>query len=389
VSLCLVALVRRPLLRWIAVLSIATVGGCAGFGGGYDSEYGAASSVPPLDVPPDLTTPEWGRAMSVPGEPASAVAESRKEEKGTQASGQRGTSGGVAVLPEISGIEVRREGNTRWLRIHASPSQLWPRLRAFWREQGIPLKKDDPELGLMVTDWYEHRGALPQTGIRGLLGRVTRYLTDTGIRDRYRLRVERSDGSTDVYITTQRAAQATEAPAGDDTYDESTLSWALLPPDPQLDAEMLTKLMVYLGANEEQAREQIASAPDVTVNLRLVDDKKNPKLIVEDDFRDVWRLAGVALDRAGLYVEQQDRDKGIYYFTYTEEGQPKKSFFEKLFSSSGGLEPNELYELHVQDEGARTSITVHNSGENADKALAPKDAKRLLKRFMKYYQLGG
>lgn len=371
-------------LRWSVILMVLMGTGCSWFGGGYDAEYRDASSVPELDVPPDLTSPEWGRSMTVPGEPASAVAESRKEGQGTSRK-----AGGPEVLPEFKGIEVRRDGNTRWLRIHAAPSQVWPNLRGFWREQGIPLKKDDPALGLMVTDWYEHRGALPQTGIRGLLGRVTRYFTDAGIRDRYRLRVERSGDDTDVYITTQRAAQATESTAVE-APDDTTVAWALMPPDPELDAEMLTKLMVYLGASEDQARERVAEAPEVfDVDMRITDANTRPTLVVEDEFRSVWRLAGVTLDRAGLYVEQQDRENGTFYFTYTDEGQPKKSVFEKLFGGSGGLEVNKLYELHLKDDGARTLITVHNSGEDAEESVDAQDAQRVLKRFMNYYKLGG
>lgn len=383
---------RRVGLRIFPILAATLwLAGCSMFSGGYDAEYRDAQGRPPLDVPPDLTTPQWGRSMSVPGEPEGRVSAVEESQKAGQAADQRYGSG-PEVLPEFEDVQVQRDGNTRWLTVQATPTQLWPRLRGFWREQGIPLVKDDPALGLMVSDWYDHRDALPRTGVRGMLSRVTRYFADQGIRDKYRLRVERTEGgdrASNVYMTVQRAAQTADAPAGDDTYDESTLTWALMPSDPELDAEMLTKLMVFLGATEEEARLEVASAPDQSINVEIQTLGGRPVMVVDDRFSNVWRLTGVALDRSGLYVEQQDRTTGTFYFTYTDEGQPKQSFLGRLFSGSGDLEVNKVYELHLRDDGPRTLVTVHNSGEDADTPIDAEDAQRLLNRVMNSYRLGG
>jgi uncharacterized lipoprotein len=65
-------------------------------------------------------------------------------------------------------------------------------VRDFWLENGFNLAVDQPELGILETDWAENRAKLPQDIIRATLGKVFDSLYSTGERDKFRTRLERN-----------------------------------------------------------------------------------------------------------------------------------------------------------------------------------------------------
>ena len=97
-------------------------------------------------------------------------------------------------------LSIERAGDTRWLHTSMSPEQLWPLLKSFWDERGLRLALDQPQLGVMETEWAENRAKVPATGLRKYLGSFADGLFSSGERDQYRTRVERTAKGTDVYI---------------------------------------------------------------------------------------------------------------------------------------------------------------------------------------------
>ena len=115
-------------------------------------DYKSASKGVSLEVPPDLSQLTRDSRYVVPGGPVSAT------------SYQVGQS--VPNLPTaataIGDVRVERSGNQRWLVVNRSADQLWGPLRDFWQESGFLLTMDQPNLGIMETDWAENRAKIPQ-----------------------------------------------------------------------------------------------------------------------------------------------------------------------------------------------------------------------------------
>jgi len=376
----------RLFLHRAALLGLCvSVSACSFFDRRADKEYADSRSVEKLEIPPDLTQPSWSERMKVPGEESVRASARREDAAAAAGAGTVVASQGQSnVIPDFQNISVGRDGNTRWLEVQATPDAIWPELRDFWKDQGIDLERNEPVLGVMQTEWVAERQSLPVFGIQGVLSSVTGVLKGgAGVRERFRTRVERwNDSTTDVYITSERA-ELTADPMDND----QTPEWGMVPPDPGADAEMLTRLMVFLGTNEERAHEAVATATGTGVSIGIVTEGETPVLVVDDEFDSVWRLTGVALDRAGLYVEQQDRSAGTYYFTYTEDRRKKRSFWQKLKgSNAGGLKTDELYEVHLTQTGDEIRITAHDSGEEA-KPLEPEGAEAILERLMASYKV--
>lgn len=316
-----------------------------------------------LEVPPDLTQLARDSRYQLPGGVVSASA---------GVGGSAATSSTAVVAPvTIGAMRIERQGSQRVLVVPMTPEQLWPQLRSFWQERGFTLATDNAEAGVMETDWAENRAKLPQDFIRATVGRLFDGLYSTGERDRFRTRVERSAGATEVTI----AHRGLEEVYANERKDATV--WKHRDSDAQLEAEFLTRLMVRLGAREDTARTTVAAAtvaPEAPAKARLLAGNA-ATLEVDEAFDRAWRRLGLALDRSGFSVDDRDRTAGLYFVRYidpkeTAKGEP--NFFQRLFSSAVQSGPVR-YRISVKAAGAKTQITVLNSAgaaENSDNAKA-------------------
>ena len=89
-------------------------------------------------------------------------------------------------------MRIERAGNQRWLVVNRPADQLWGPVRDFWQESGFLLAMDQPNLGIMETDWAENRAKIPQDFIRSTLGKLLDSVYSTSERDHFRTRLERT-----------------------------------------------------------------------------------------------------------------------------------------------------------------------------------------------------
>ena len=331
----------------------------------------SVAKTPGLEVPPDLTQlTRDSRYQQSQGGTISAAA----YQAGTVAATTAPIAAVKPVAPTVLGdVRIERSGNERWLRTGQSPEQLWPQLEAFWKETGFVLTQDVPGAGVMETDWAENRAKLPQDIIRNTVGKVFDNAYSTGELDKFRTRVERvPGGGSEVYITHRGMQETYVGERKEET------SWQPRPPDPQLEGELLAKLMQKLGATTEVAKAAVAetavapSAP--AAKARLVPGQPAATLQVDDGFDRAWRRVGVALDRSGFTVEDRDRTQGVYFVRYVDPrqaGREEPNFFQRLFSfgKKDDIGGPAKYRVAVKSDGAQSNVTVlDNQGapENGD-----------------------
>lgn len=346
----------------LLVLALA-LGGCSTVSdlfSGDKVDYRNQNAKPrPLEVPPDLTQLARENRYQMQGGVVSAAGVA------AQGSAAPVAAGGPAVAPlSIGDMRIEREGNERWLLVRISPEVLWPQLRNFWQENGFTLAVDNPEAGVMETDWLMDRRKLPQDAIRSTIGRVFGNLYDTGERDRFVTRVERTAGGSEVYIRHRGLVESYVNQTKDQT------EWRARPSDPNLEAEFLSRLMVKLGAKEETAKTTVAQAvqaPLPPARARALGG--NTSLEVDDPFDRAWRRVGLALDRGGFTVEDRDRTGGLYYVRYVDPkqaGKEEPGFFARLFGSNSGPTGPVRYRIAVKPQGDKTVVSVLTSAGAAD-----------------------
>lgn len=357
----------------LPITFLALLGGCSSsFLEGKKIDYKSAGKVPPLEVPPDLTAPAGDSKFVVPdvNPQGSATFSTYNRERATQPQ-----AGSTDLLPQQPKVTVERAGNERWLVVRATPEQVWPVVKEFWQELGFIIKSESPEAGVMETDWAEDRAKIPQDMIRNALGKVLDGLYSTAERDKFRTRLERGKeaATTEIYISHRGMYEVLE---GGDGGSSNRTIWQPRPADPDLEAEMLRRLMVRFGVEEAKAKTQIAAAT-VAERARITRAQDGTQtLSVQDPFDRAWRRVGLALDRVGFTVVDRDRSKGVYFVRYVDpeiDGKKEeKGWLSKLAfwnSSDSKAIGKEQYRIMVTETGENSQVQVLNKDgkpENSD-----------------------
>ncbi len=360
-------------------VSLATgvlLSGCSWFGTNKNTDYRAqGGKLPSLEVPPDLTSPTADDRYIIPdGRGTTLSAYNQRGTATPQAVGNQ-----VGVL-KVDGARVERAGNQRWLVVNANPERVWSTSKEFWAENGFTLLRENAATGIMETDWREDRSKIPQDLIRRTVGRVIDGLWDSGLRDKYRTRIEAGTetGTTEIFITHRGLEEIFNNP------DKVSTTWQPRPTDLGLEAEMLSKLLVKFGVAAEKAIATTgapAAGTTVAAARASFDKTKGGPLTVNEPFDRAWRRVGLALDNSGFTVEDRDRSKGLFFVRYIDpEGDTKvskdKGWLDKLaFWRKDDPASKPQYRIFVADAGANSTVVVQ-SGEG--KAENSDTAKRIL-----------
>ena len=326
-----------------------------------------------LELPPDLTSSRVNDRMAVPDNFAGVGTNYSEYVVDRNLRGQGGAMRtGGSVLPANPDMRIERDGDVRWLTIKADPDALWDRVLDFWQDQGVLLNEQNTEAGIMMTSWLENKANLSNDIITETLSSVFDGLYETGYRDAYRIRFERSGEITEIFMTHYGME---EKLAGENA--GKTIIWEQRPRDPELEVVMLRRLMIFLGAAEDRASAQLAAVSKYKKpRATLIQDEKGAKLVISEEFQRAWRFTGLALDRIGFAVEDRNRQAGIYYVTYNDPAASKSAtgFLDSLKFWSDE-EQNNKYEIHVKTEDAVSSVSVH---DDKGVVLNTDTAKRML-----------
>ena len=333
-----------------------------------EAQYKSSRSLPPLEVPPNLSSQGIQDAYLLPRESATL-------------SDQQVASGTVQrsiVLPQLTDVRVDRNGDKRWLVINAPAEAVWPTVRGFWLERGHLIRLEDPSVGIMETDWAENRADIPQGFIRNILEKISTRLYSAATRDKFRVRLERGiePGTTELYLSHRGAEEVAQGEG---------FVWQPRPSDPELEAEMLNRMLVYFGINREDATKILAKQTQKKERAHMVRANDGfTTLALDEDFSRAWRRTGLALDRVGFTVEDRDRSRGLYFVRYIDPlkdvgAEEEEGWLSKLkfWGEDDEADPSrDAYLISLIGEGETTQVVVLNTegvreaSSTADRILA-------------------
>ena len=338
-------------------------------------DYKSASSTPSLELPPDLTTPRYDDRYQVNS--ASGLAAQNA-----------GKSGRGDLLPTNPEAKIVRGGNVRWLVVKATPEQTWNTVRTFWQENGFSIAVDQPASGVMETDWAENRANAPQDFLQRTFGSVADFFGGTYKRDKFRTRIERGvePGTVEIFISARAMEQV---PTTTIDHAGAAFVWAVVPPSPEAEAEMLTRLMMKFGAPETAARTAVAQAANAPEKARV---EKNAdgsyKLMVDDQFDRAWRRVGLALDRIGFTVVDRDRSRGVYFVRFGDPDSAGKSGTQSIwetlqFWKTDDKNKPEQYQILVAEAALISVVSVQDPGGAPDRTATSEKILTMLKDQLK------
>lgn len=107
-----------------------------------------------------------------------------------------------------------------------------------------------------------------------------------------------------------------------------------------------------------------ASGPAGTASLEEIFDGSKI-IVVNDAFDRSWRKVGLAIERAGLAVEDKDRVRGIYFL---RPAKAESGWLDKLQFWKGSEDTNTRYRVNVKDGGKACEVSVTDQDGASDDA---------------------
>jgi len=345
------------------------------------AEYQKAETLKKLEVPPDLLSFEGDDELAAATAPLGGSAtfseysraqEQNKKQVATtvnQPIVQPGPGPGrVEVgLPQQGDLHIGRDGGMWWLVVPGEPGDWWTYIKAFWAENGLPIQEENVALSVMETDWSDEQ----KVKIKSVLVKKFQALYDSNTRDKYITRLEASaeTGKTEITISHRGMAQMEIGPAGD---ENNKVNWIVRRSDPELEIDMMKRLVIYLGGNSGAA-EKLAAVATKPQQLAKLSRKDNGEMWLQLDmpYVEAWRRTGRNLGRLSITIEDFDKANGVYFVSgnLASKGDEKKGWLSGFF---GGEEEDassfQVTVKQVEDKARVRVFTKDGAPDNSSMA---------------------
>ena len=270
-------------------------------GSGSDRHYLDVTLGKPLEMPPDLSRFEGESSFDLP-EGITGDGESSPDK--------------VPVLARVESLQLQGSPGFYWLSVDEPVENLYQQVKNFWAFEGFVLSVDEPVIGIMETEWvYQEEGALEKNN--SWWDSLFAEEDLSASQDQYRTRIERdqSGGSNNrIYITHRGTEYVYEFKAGDrDEFNSADNEWGFRRPEPQLEIEMLSRLMIYLGLRQEDVATQFEQPRlfKPRASLQVDADEKSPFLFVRDPYQIAWNRLNHVLQRLNFEILSSDFKSGL------------------------------------------------------------------------------
>ncbi len=272
---------------------------CGSSGG--DRHYRDVTLGKPLEMPPDLAKFEGESSFDLP-DGITGDSESAAEK--------------VPVLARVESLQLQGSPGFYWLSVDEPVENLYQQVKNFWAFEGFVLNVDEPVIGIMETEWvYKEEGAPPKND--SWWYRLFAEEDLSASQDQFRTRIERdlSGGSNNrIYITHRGTEYVYEFQAGDrDDLNSADDDWNFRRPEPQLEIEMLSRLMIYLGLNQESVDAQFEQPRlfKPRASLELDAEEKSPFLLMRDPYQIAWNRLNHVLQRLNFEILSSEFKSGL------------------------------------------------------------------------------
>ena len=333
------------------------------------TDYKKSESLPPLDVPPDLSASEPSEAMIIPGETTSATYKDYKNQsRGTQtAPVQEATSPQIATsttatAPATVTPSTQDADGGYFVAVRGDKQDLWNRLRGFMTGKGYQLDLDDYELGYLETQWsapqaengltYRHKFKLYSEP--GAEAGITLFFIDNELQEQ----VSQANGNA-IWVNRDKNAAAEQLLAGEMNVYFNGQQQRIQPR--------------VIGNTNAITPTQTAPTPVRRTEIQDIGDGKI-LLAIAEEYTLAWRHTEQALQSAGLVINSKDLEQGLYRITYnnpeTESGG-WTSKLKKLKFWGRDKQQGVAYQVALTGVGDKTELVLLNAdGEWADNKAA-------------------
>jgi len=322
--------------------------------------YYSDKSVSNLEIPPDLTSPDYQNSFRL-----SNLAPNAKKNIISNSADVDNSE----ILKPSSDIRIIKDGTKRWLEIDKDSETVWQLSLDFLKTMGFNIEISNKKTGIIQTNFLENR---PKPNLpKSSLNFIKQMMQDFGKTyslasvDRYRIRIEPNNKNTktEVFLTLDQMQEVVSKKVSD--IDHTV--YQAVPKNESIEVEMLYNLMVFLGGDAATSREKIINS-SVKENSPIFEIKDSingyAKLVVDMSVVEAWDNISWALDQARVDIEDKDfiektfyindartSDKGISSLIFGEDAI-KKSFqivVKQISENASEVHFNDVSELNEKE----------------------------------------
>ena len=309
----------------------------------------------PLEVPPDLAKFETDSNFDLPGGFSGDDKEVRDK---------------VPVLAKVDTLQLQGSGDFYWLSVEEPVENLYQQVKNFWAIEGYGLIVDEPVIGIMQTEWI-HRNEGDSNDDQSWWEKLLQTGDFTASQDQFKTRIERDptgQAGNRIYIAHRGTEIAQEISSDNrELNDYGDNEWHFRRNEPELEIEMLSRLMIFLGLQQEAVDIQIAQSglfkPRAWLERDI--DEGSPYLIMKDPYQVAWNRIHHLLQRMNFEIVVAEFQGDLFkegtlavetetvgtvedtgFFSFFSSDDPKTRRFKLSFTE----ETNDFTRVDLTDE---------------------------------------
>jgi outer membrane protein assembly factor BamC len=256
-----------------------------------------------------------GQSLELPPDLAGVQVESKFELPAAISGDDETAKDKIPVLAKVQSVQLEGSGDLYWLQVDESVDNLYQIVKNFWASEGYRLNVDEPVIGVMQTEWiYKSEGGEEESS--SWLGDLFTTEELSATQDQFKTRIERSETNklNRIYIAHRGTEYKYVLRTDDARRDEVNESdWNFRQPEPELEIEMLARLMIYLGLQQaavEQQRENVKLFKP-RASLLVDADESSPYLLINNVYQIAWNRVFHQLERMNFEIISSEFKSGI------------------------------------------------------------------------------
>ena len=227
-------------------------------------------------------------------------------------------------------IRLHKLGEIRWLYVETLPSSIWPLMKDFWAGSQYGMAFEDPSKGIIESNKI--------------------IINENNTKLRMRIEHGIRQASSEIFIS--------------HLVNTDSGSWIRVSEENNLEETTLRLSMDHLSKASSSGGTSL-----VALNLNLGQkailkqrEDGSPYIEMDLSYPRAWAAVDRALKEAIISVEDLDRDKGVFYITFSQNEE--RGFLRRIFGGSDKLKQN--FKIFVKEEGSKCTITVDSEEPNSE-----------------------
>jgi outer membrane protein assembly factor BamC len=328
-------------------------------------DYFDSKVLPDLEIPPDLTQVDTDDSFELP----TAI---------SSGGNSAGDSSKILVLANVESIKLEGYADFYWLSVDHSPEDIYALVKNFWSSEGFILLIDEPVIGVMQTEWvYNKEGTGDEDA--SFLSKFFGEDELSATQDQFKTRIagNTETGVSQIYIS-HRGTEYIHVLSTRANEDSEGAQWGFRASDTELEVEMLSRLMIYLGLEQSDVEKELKNiklfAPRAVLQVDYSENESY--LLLNGQYTRNWNRTLHQLDRLNFEVEKADMRGGfsgdgvMLVITDIEVNVNASSFFSLLSKVETGKK--QIYLIFEEETEKITRIsmeTIDGEVENSPEGV--------------------